>query len=1065
MIGRNLPLALISVGLGLSCGPTSFDVGNTPKLEQAGFLAGGVCGDGDNNAGEECDDDNLLNGDGCSSECEVEPGWLCPPTGPSDGLCVQCGNGVAEVPPEGCDDGNTTNGDGCSSTCTIESGWTCSSPIGGTSTCTGCGDGIVQANEACDDGIHNGEFGMCNSSCQTQLPWHIASSQAATLTIAPAGTIGVLASSFDADETGDFDWADYATKTNFFDQTDMAGGRVGQLPAAVVVENPILFFDNSIDSTDGGLFHEAPFGEYEVFPGTFLLPAGSWAVSPVFGGTFAMDCDCGSLGSAPALGCFGDIGGNPIPDPTPACSEYFQPTCIPLAVPGQQLTLPGGQLAPREGGDKVKCERNCMIAGQPDPDCVPTPNVPPGTIPDNCLPNDGPQVDRICQLADMSGCLCEANPANGFCGMGNFGELDDKKCLVMGHEDNGCYEDVGADSLWGLDSLNLWFRCISNNPPEECQDFVIPAGTGGLLGNDERTALICSAQSVGGQAKCMVCSENSAGGLCLPAVSIPDGFPQRLTPRDDNPWKTPSTSEGRAAAHSQSEMRRIDPRLVPKLGDPVITSTGELALQAEDAAFPSRGVPFSFTRAYRSNSTRSGALGPGWAHAYEDRIEIISDPTNRDGMPKYCTVGLPTLPNCLVYHSMGGAQLFVREDDSPYWMSAAGGFDIISVTADLSALITARASSPRFANDQPPMTVYTMRSPGGIQRIFDISGVLLAITDDMGFGVALDWELRSTAATLAQGTWLNGEPVNVKQFNKIGGTQAWAEAYNESINRLSRLELKAAVDSYGRVFEFEYATWMKPNTQPDHEDTQRRRRLRAIRYLGDELVRYEHNDVVPSLSVETDPVFIPNPVLAITNDAYLTAAVRTGLNHPSLASGGEIRVDYEYPHDLFLDGGAFHENADGTWDSGAGEAIDAIFHNLGGAMTGCLSAASSSRPGFPTNTEDRCGLSWTKDGVNPAVVGGQVIAGGIENHWRAVADDIIRMRVGARSSLRATTRSTRRRRTTRGSWSSDTGPRRHRSPPSRWSSPSGMRSNKMVSCTIGSRRCRSFASERSTASA
>jgi hypothetical protein len=62
---------------------------------------------------------------------------------------------------------------------------------------------------------------MCNSSCQTQLPWHIASSQAATLTIAPAGTIGVLASSFDAVETGDFDWADYTAKVNFFDETDM----------------------------------------------------------------------------------------------------------------------------------------------------------------------------------------------------------------------------------------------------------------------------------------------------------------------------------------------------------------------------------------------------------------------------------------------------------------------------------------------------------------------------------------------------------------------------------------------------------------------------------------------------------------------------------------------------------------------------------------------------------------------------------------------------------------------------------------------------------------------------
>jgi len=65
------------------------------------------CGDGDIDAGEECDDGNTTNGDGCSSTCQNEyiPG---------------CGSGQIDEGEE-CDDGNTTSYDGCSAICTTES--------------------------------------------------------------------------------------------------------------------------------------------------------------------------------------------------------------------------------------------------------------------------------------------------------------------------------------------------------------------------------------------------------------------------------------------------------------------------------------------------------------------------------------------------------------------------------------------------------------------------------------------------------------------------------------------------------------------------------------------------------------------------------------------------------------------------------------------------------------------------------------------------------------------------------------------------------------------------------
>lgn len=63
------------------------------------------CGDGTvNQVTEECDDGNVVSGDGCSAACQVEVG---------------CGDGVLAAG-EQCDDGNTVSGDCCSSFCQYE---------------------------------------------------------------------------------------------------------------------------------------------------------------------------------------------------------------------------------------------------------------------------------------------------------------------------------------------------------------------------------------------------------------------------------------------------------------------------------------------------------------------------------------------------------------------------------------------------------------------------------------------------------------------------------------------------------------------------------------------------------------------------------------------------------------------------------------------------------------------------------------------------------------------------------------------------------------------------------
>lgn len=77
-----------------------------------------VCGDGVKEGAEACDDDNDIDGDGCSGGCRLEP--TC-----TGGTCTTvCGDGI-KFAPEACDDGNVESGDGCSLDCLAETGFSC----------------------------------------------------------------------------------------------------------------------------------------------------------------------------------------------------------------------------------------------------------------------------------------------------------------------------------------------------------------------------------------------------------------------------------------------------------------------------------------------------------------------------------------------------------------------------------------------------------------------------------------------------------------------------------------------------------------------------------------------------------------------------------------------------------------------------------------------------------------------------------------------------------------------------------------------------------------------------
>lgn len=114
---------------------------------------------------------NPICSNGACSTSNKTPGTICS-TGICDGFgsCAQpvCGDGIVSVNAgEQCDDGNVANGDGCSNTCITETGYNCA---GSPSFCnTVCGDGIVAGFEECDDG-NRINTDTCSNLCFSTSP-------------------------------------------------------------------------------------------------------------------------------------------------------------------------------------------------------------------------------------------------------------------------------------------------------------------------------------------------------------------------------------------------------------------------------------------------------------------------------------------------------------------------------------------------------------------------------------------------------------------------------------------------------------------------------------------------------------------------------------------------------------------------------------------------------------------------------------------------------------------------------------------------------------------------------
>jgi hypothetical protein len=133
----------VDTDYGEECDPNQTSIDPTQQCSTGCRWVGG-CGDGQPQAGEDCDEGDLFNtGEygGCTPSCHYGP---------------RCGDGVVNGDGlEKCDDGILDNSyGGCTPQCQLAKH---------------CGDSNVDADdhEECDHGSMNGQDGLCSSSCKT----------------------------------------------------------------------------------------------------------------------------------------------------------------------------------------------------------------------------------------------------------------------------------------------------------------------------------------------------------------------------------------------------------------------------------------------------------------------------------------------------------------------------------------------------------------------------------------------------------------------------------------------------------------------------------------------------------------------------------------------------------------------------------------------------------------------------------------------------------------------------------------------------------------------------------
>ncbi|MFH0888318.1 MAG: RHS repeat-associated core domain-containing protein [Planctomycetota bacterium] len=162
-------------------------------------------------------------------------------------------------------------------------------------------------------------------------------------------------------------------------------------------------------------------------------------------------------------------------------------------------------------------------------------------------------------------------------------------------------------------------------------------------------------------------------------------------------------------------------------GEPFFTHNGELNMNVTDLTIPGRGMPFQFTRTYRSQIDFNGTLGYGWDFNYNERlIEKTAD-------------------NKVIYLN-GSARVdeFTKNPDGSYTAPVGFYVELTKLPDGTFQLLERDGTKKIFASSPLISTLYALRSitdrnNNRISFQYNTNSQLVTVIDTLGREIKLKW--------------------------------------------------------------------------------------------------------------------------------------------------------------------------------------------------------------------------------------------------------------------------------------------------------------------------------------
>ncbi|WP_081070579.1 RHS repeat-associated core domain-containing protein [Burkholderia stagnalis] len=155
--------------------------------------------------------------------------------------------------------------------------------------------------------------------------------------------------------------------------------------------------------------------------------------------------------------------------------------------------------------------------------------------------------------------------------------------------------------------------------------------------------------------------------------------------------------------------------------EPVI-GNGEFVLDETDLSFAGYGLPFQFTRHYRSGVTFRTPLGAGWSHSFQQRI-VVGNSTDTSCSPQY--------PDVYYISDRQERIRFMQRTVT----NGPNGLDVLYATDASNRMVL------DYYPEGDPSETWILRDGLGLAYVFDGAfGNLVSVRDPVGHSIDITWD-------------------------------------------------------------------------------------------------------------------------------------------------------------------------------------------------------------------------------------------------------------------------------------------------------------------------------------